>query len=76
MVIPPLFGVRKAPDFIMLTRSMSVKVKVSNERMRPTSNDAHNEMNDTNVVRIGYSRSEIDLSNDTRSFLIIAQRTR
>ena len=44
--------------------------------MRPASNDAHNEMNGTIGVRIGYSRGEIDLSNDARLFLIIAKKTR
>ena len=55
---------------------MSVKVKVPNERMRPASNDAHNEMNDTQDVRIGLSRGELDSSNDISSFLVIAQQTR
>ena len=32
---------------------MSVKVKVTNEWMRPSSNDAHKEKNDTKDVRIG-----------------------
>ena len=41
--------------------------------MRPTSNDAHNEMNDTKVGRIGYSKGELDPDNDIRSFLVIAQ---
>ena len=44
--------------------------------MRPASNDAHYETNDTKGIRIGQSRGELDLSNDTSSFFIIAQRTR
>ena len=32
---------------------MSFQVKVPNERMRPTLNDARNEMNDIEGVRIG-----------------------
>ena len=52
---------------------MSVKVKVSNERMRQASNDAYSEMNDTKFVRIGSSKCELDSSNDIRSFLVIAQ---
>ena len=44
--------------------------------MRPASNDAHNEMNDTKGVRIEKSRGELDISNNTRLFLIIAQPTR
>ena len=55
---------------------MSVKVKVPNELMRSTSNDVHNEMNDTKYVRIGKSRGELDPGNDIRLFLIIAQQTR
>ena len=41
--------------------------------MRPASNDAHNEMNGTIGVRIGYSRGELDSSNDIRTFLVIEQ---
>ena len=41
--------------------------------MRSASNDAHNEMNDTKGVSIGSSRGELDISNDSRSFFIIAQ---
>ena len=52
-MIPALFGVGRTLDFMMLTLSMSVKVKVPNELMKPTSNDSHNEMNDTKGVRIG-----------------------
>ena len=32
--------------------------------MRPASNDAHNETNDTKGVRIGLSRGELDSSNE------------
>ena len=42
--------------------------------MRSASNDAHNDMNDTKGVRIGYSRGELHLSIGTRAFLIIAQK--
>ena len=52
---------------------MSDKLKVPIEIIRPSSSDAHNEMNDTKGVRIRSLRGEIDLSNDTRSFLVIAQ---
>ena len=55
---------------------MSVKVKFPNEWMRSSSNDTHNEMNDTKGVRIVWSGGDIDLSNDTKSFFIIAQQTR
>ena len=41
--------------------------------MRPASNDAHNEMNGTKGVRLGKSRGELESSNETSSFLIIAQ---
>ena len=57
----------------MLTSSMSVKVSVSKERIKSASSNAHNEMNDTKGVRIRSLRGEIDLSNDTRSFLVVAQ---
>ena len=49
---------------------MSVIVKVLNERMSPASNDAHNEMDDTKGVKIGYLRGDLYLCNDTRSCLI------
>ena len=52
---------------------MSVKIKVPKERMRPTSSNAHNEMNDTKGVRRGLSNGELDLCNNTRAFLVIAQ---
>ena len=38
---------------MMLTLSMSFKVKVPIELMRPTSSDGHNKMNDTKSVMIG-----------------------
>ena len=40
-------------DFMMLTWSMSVKVEVHKERMRPASKNTHNEMNDTKGVTVG-----------------------
>ena len=43
--------------------------------MRPPSNEAHNEMNDTKGVSIRQLRGEIDPGNDIRLFLIIAQQT-
>ena len=43
--------------------------------MRPASNKAHNEMNETKGVRIGQSRGELDSGNDIRLFMIIAQQT-
>ena len=43
--------------------------------MRSSSRKANYEMNDTKGVRIGYSRGELDLINDTRLFLVIAQQT-
>ena len=45
---------------------MSVKVEVP-QSMKD------NEMNDTKGVWIGKSRGELDLSNDTSLFLVIAQ---
>ena len=65
-VIPHLLGVRETLDFIMFTWSMSVKVKVAKEWMRPATNDAHNEMNDIKGFTIGWLRAELDLCNDTR----------
>ena len=53
LVIRPLSGMWKTLDFMMLTRSMSVKVKVPKELMRKASNYAHNEMNDTKRCKIG-----------------------
>ena len=35
----------------------------------------YNEMNDAKGVRIEWSRGELDLSNNTRLFLVIAQQT-
>ena len=75
-MIPPLFGVGETLYYMMLTLSMSLKVKVPNERMRPTSNEAYKEMNDTEGVRIGYSRGELDSGNDIRLFMIIEHQTR
>ena len=43
--------------------------------MSPASNDVHYEMKDTKGVRIGQSRGELDSSNDTRLFLVIAKQT-
>ena len=40
-------------DFMILTCSMSFKVIVPKERMRPALINAHNEMNDTKGFRIG-----------------------
>ena len=63
-VIQPLLNVWfHDTDFMMLTTSMLVKLKVPNE------------MYDTKSVRIGYSRCELDSSNDTILFLVIAQQT-
>ena len=42
--------------------------------MRPASNESYKEMNDTEGVRVGSSRGEIDSGNDIRLFLIIAQQ--
>ena len=55
---------------------MSVKVKVLKERLKPASKNIHNELNDTKDVRIGYSRGDLDLSNDTRLWLVNAHQTR
>ena len=55
---------------------MSAKVKVLNKLMRLTSNDVHDEMNDTKGFRIGQSRGELYSSNDRRSFLVIEELTR
>ena len=60
------FRVGETMDFMMFTWSISLKVKVPNEWMRPASNDAHNEINDTKGVRIGWSRGVLVLSNDTQ----------
>ena len=51
---------------------MSVKVNVPKERMTPALNDVHNEMNDTKGVK----GDELDSSNDSRLFFVIAQQTR
>ena len=59
----------------MLTSFMYVEVKVPKERMRATSCNAHNEMNDTKGFWVGQSRGELDLCNDTRSFLVIEEWT-
>ena len=45
---------------------MSVKVEVPQSMKE-------NEMNGTKGIWIGHSRGELDSSNDTRSFLVIAQ---
>ena len=44
--------------------------------MRPASNEAYKEMNDTEGVTIGKSRGDLDSGNDIRLFLIIAQQNR
>ena len=49
---PPLFGVGKTPDFMMLSLSMSVKVEVC-QSMKD------NEMNDTEDVCARQSEGEI-----------------
>ena len=41
--------------------------------MRSASKNTHNEMNDTKGVLVGKSRGDLDLTNDTRLFLVIAQ---
>ena len=40
--------------------------KSAYELMKPTSDDAHNEMNDTKGAMIVWSRGELDLSNNNR----------
>ena len=70
------FGVGKTLDLMILTWSMLFKVKVPKEWMRPATNDAHNEMNNTIGVGIGQSRGELDLTNDGKLFLVIATTTR
>ena len=52
-VTPTLLSVGGTLDIFMLTWSMSVKVNVPHEWMRPASNDGHNKMNDTKGVMIG-----------------------
>ena len=44
--------------------------------MRQAAIYAHIDMNDTKCAWIGISRVELDSSNETRLFLIIAQQTR
>ena len=75
-MIPPLFCVGFHDNgFHDAHISMSVKVKVPNEWMKLALIDAYNETNDTNGVRIGYSRGELDSSNNITSFFVFAQRT-
>ena len=42
--------------------------------MSPASNDAHKEMNETKGVRIRLLRGQLDLSDDTKSFLTIGRQ--
>ena len=61
---------------MILMWSMSVNVKVLNKWKTPALDDVHDEMNYTKDFRIGQSRGEIDSSNDTMLFLVVAQQTR
>ena len=51
-VTPPLFGVGKTPNFMILTLSMLVKVEVRQSKK-------YNEMNDTEDVFVRQSGGEI-----------------